>query len=132
MCIDNVIKTTIHHCKLKTNQTLFKKSLKTPPKSFRLQHVLLHPPWSNPGYGPLDWLKKCNICKIKGTVNVISSDPLCQDGNTRFTTVPMEDIVVFLGLKVLISDSFCKFSCSGNTQVTFVVKPQLKMIIFQS
>ena len=27
---------------------------------------------------------------IKGTVSVISSDPQCKDGNTRFTMVPMK------------------------------------------
>ena len=28
---------------------------------------------------------------IKGTVSVILSDPLCKDGNVRFTTVPLFD-----------------------------------------
>ena len=43
VCIDNVIK---------TNQTLLKKSLKTPPKKCSPAPRLKAPPWSNPGYGP--------------------------------------------------------------------------------
>ena len=27
---------------------------------------------------------------VKGIVRVISSDPPCKDGNTRFTTVPLK------------------------------------------
>ena len=27
---------------------------------------------------------------IKGTVNIISSDPLCKDGNVRFPRVPLK------------------------------------------
>ena len=38
---------------VKTNQTLFKKSLKTPPKkSSPAARLIAPPPWSNPGYGP--------------------------------------------------------------------------------
>ena len=73
---------------------------------------------------------------LKETVNVISSDPPLQDGNARFTTVPwslylinnMEDIVVFLGLKVLTfrtPNSYMK--CTSHT---FAENPQLKTICF--
>ena len=41
----------------------------------------------------------------------------------------VEDVVVFLGLKVLNSENFF-FSCSRNAQVTFVEKTQLKIIRF--
>ena len=40
----------------------------------------------------------------------------------------MEDIVVFPGLNVFNSDNFYIISCSRNEQVTFVAKPQLKII----
>ena len=47
---------------------------------------------------------------FKGTVSVISIDPSCEDGIDRFTRIPLktynvEDIVVFLGLRVLNSDN---------------------------
>ena len=42
-----------------------------------------------------------------------------------------EDIVVFLGFKVFNSDNSYRFSCTSNTQVTFVEKPQLKIISFR-
>ena len=29
---------------------------------------------------------------IKGTIRVISSDPLCKDDNFRFTTLPLKDL----------------------------------------
>ena len=44
----------------------------------------------------------------------------------------VEDIVVFLGLKVFNSDETYTFSCNRNAQVTFVGKPQLKIIIFKN
>ena len=58
---------------------------------------------------------------IKGTVRVILSDPPCKDGNPRFTTVPwnlnliknVEDIVVFLTLKVFL---FLSFSIASYIQ----------------
>ena len=37
----------------------------------------------------------------------------------------MEDIVIFIGLKVLNSNIFYMFYCSGNMQATFVENPQL-------
>ena len=40
----------------------------------------------------------------------------------------MEDIVVFPGLKVPISDNSFMFSYSRNAHVTFVENPQLKII----
>ena len=43
----------------------------------------------------------------------------------------MEDNVVFLTLKVLDSDNFSIVSEARNVVVTFVEKPQIKMISFQ-
>ena len=43
----------------------------------------------------------------------------------------MEDIVIFLGLKVFNSDHSYMVSCSKNAKVTFVEKPQEKIIIFK-
>ena len=49
---------------------------------------------------------------FKGTVSIILSEPQSINGNARFTTVPLqfnnvEDIVVFLGLKVFMSVHSC-------------------------
>ena len=47
----------------------------------------------------------------KGTVSVISSDTPWKDGKARFTSSTLvEDIVVFLSLKVFNADNFCVFS----------------------
>jgi len=47
---------------------------------------------------------------MKETSNVISTGPPCQDGNVRFTTVPLiknaEDNVVLVTWKVFNSDHF--------------------------
>ena len=43
----------------------------------------------------------------------------------------LEDIDIFLGLKMFNSDNFYMFSCSRNAQVTLVEKPQLKIISFK-
>ena len=43
----------------------------------------------------------------------------------------VEDIVVFLGLKMFISDNFHKFSCSRNALATFVAKPEWKILFFK-
>ena len=43
----------------------------------------------------------------------------------------VQDIVVFLGLKVLNSGIYYLFSCSRNMQVMLVEKPQLKIICFK-
>ena len=77
-------------------------------------------------------------CNIKGTVNVISSDPTCNDWNGPFTTrrYPLnpyliknvKDTFVLPGLKL---DNSVKFSCGRNAQVTFVNKSQLEIISFQ-
>ena len=40
----------------------------------------------------------------------------------------VEDIVVFIGLKVFNSDNSRMFSLSKNARVTFVEKPQMKII----
>jgi len=61
------------------------------------------------------------------TISEISSDPPCKDDNARFTTIPLnlylinnvEDIVVFLGIKVYNSDHFyqnCFFSKNCSSQ----------------
>ena len=64
VCIDNVIKTTIYHCKTKPNIVL--KIIKNPPKkNFRLRRVILHPPWSNPGYGPEEWDSKKFVVRFR-------------------------------------------------------------------
>ena len=39
-------------------------------------------------YSPYFLFKKFDI--VKWTVSVILSDPLCKDGNVRFTTIPLE------------------------------------------
>ena len=57
---------------------------------------------------------------LYGTKSVILNKTPCKDGNTRFTTVPLkpllinnvEDIVVFLSLKVHNSNISEKFSRS--------------------
>ena len=41
------------------------------------------------------------------------------------------DIIVLLGLKVLSNDNSKRLACSRNAQVTFVEKPQFKIISFQ-
>ena len=43
----------------------------------------------------------------------------------------VEDIVVFLVLKMFISDNFHMFSCSRNALVTFVAKPEWKILFFK-
>ena len=54
---------------------------------------------------------------MEGTVSVITSDPLYKNGNDRFTTGNIylinnvEDIIIFLGLKVVITDNFFTKSC---------------------
>jgi len=35
-----------------------------------------------------NWIVSITI--FKGTVSIISSDPPCKDGNSRFTTVPFK------------------------------------------
>ena len=40
----------------------------------------------------------------------------------------VEDIVVFIGLKVFNSDNSRMFFLSKNARVTFVEKPQMKII----
>ena len=42
--------------------------------------------------------------------------------------INVEDIIVFLGLKVFISDNFVMSSCSINAQVNLVAKLQLKLV----
>ena len=41
-------------------------------------------------------------------------------------------IVVFLGLEVFHFDKFFMFSCGRNAHVTFLAKPQLRIISFQN
>ena len=73
---------------------------------------------------------------INGTIRVIWSDPCAKKNNARFTTVPLkpwsdhnlEDIFVFLSLKVFYSDN--PYSWSRHTNVPFVEKPQLKIMNF--
>ena len=65
--------------------------------------------------------------------SVILSDPPCKDGSVSLKHLSinnMENIVVFLDLKVLNSDNFYLFSCNRNTQFTFIEKPKLKIISF--
>ena len=61
---------------------------------------------------------------FKGTENVISSDPLCKDGNVRFTTLPLQPLSdnVESGINTFNSDSFSLVSEARNAQVTFAVK----------
>ena len=35
---------------------------------------------------------RIKVYSLKGTVSVISSNPLCKDGNVRCTTVPLKDL----------------------------------------
>ena len=67
---------------------------------------------------------------LKGTVSVISSDPLYKETMhdlqwylSNHLIRSMEDIFVSRGIKVFISDSSHMFLCSRNAQVTFVEKP---------
>ena len=43
----------------------------------------------------------------------------------------MEDIVVFIGLKLLKSDNYLMFSSHGNAQIIFEENPHLKIILFK-
>ena len=78
--------------------------------------------------------------ELKGTVSVISSDPPCKAGHTWFTTLPLkpfsfnnvEDIVVFLGLKVFVSENSYMFACSRNAPVTYAEKPNLTLKRFSN
>ena len=63
-----------------------------------------------------------------------------RDVNSRITTLPwkpffynnnMENIVVFLCVKVFNSDNSLMHFCIRKVQVTYVLKPQLKIISFQ-
>ena len=74
-------------------------------------------------------------------VCVILSDPSCIDGSDRFTAVSLkslylinnlEEMIVFLGLKVFNSDNSFIFRCSGITQITFAETLHLKIISFQN
>ena len=68
---------------------------------------------------------------IKGTVSLISSDPLCKDANTRFTTVPYTPFI-WLIMSSCESVHFWKFLnvFLQKAQVTFTEKPQIKIISF--
>ena len=81
------------------------------------------------------WTIGIILC-LKGRIS--RSNPSCKDDNTRYTTVlfkqlclikNVEDIVVFLGLKVFNSDNFYTFSCNRNARVTFVKNPQWKIFM---
>ena len=70
---------------------------------------------------------------FKGTVSVISSDPPCRDGISRFTTIPLKrqsDQFCILGLRVNNSDKSSMCFCSRHAQVTFAEKPKFKKISF--
>ena len=81
------------------------------------------------------WKKKKNL-----SIKTLSNSSLCLTTGCYikiaiyiyFLLNDVEDIVVFLGLKVLYSDNSYMFSCSRNAQVTFVENPQLKIIRFQN
>ena len=67
-------------------------------------------------------------CCSKGHISVISSEPLCTDGNARFTTVflkPLSDNVINIV-------GFYVFYWSRNAQVTFVEKSHLKIFRVQN
>ena len=67
---------------------------------------------------------------IKVAVRVISSDPTCKIGNTRFAEVPLKpDQWCENVLKYLIMAMPIFFSCGRNVQVTYVGKPQFKIIM---
>ena len=53
------------------------------------------------------------------------SDPSCENGNFRFTTVPLN---LYLSFN---SDNSYMFSCNRNAEVTFIEKPELKIIWFK-
>ena len=85
-------------------------------------------------------LLKNKVFIIKGTVRVIFKGTLhakmaMLPDSERFSWNPylfnsLEDMVVFLGLKVINSDYSYMFFCSGNAQVTFVEKPGVTVFIF--
>ena len=75
------------------------------------------PPSPTPGSSAISFY----YSYFKGTVSIISSDPPCKDDNVRFTTVPLkplEDIVVFLGFRVLSSDNSSKSCCHLDITLT--------------
>ena len=82
-----------------------------------------------------------NVCGewFKLNVSVISSELSCKDGNARFRTVPLKPLsdqkceryCRFSRFKGFHCDDYHAFFCS-NAQVTFVEKPQLKIIILQN
>ena len=76
---------------------------------------------------------------IKGIVSIISRSPLFKNGIELFITRPLkplfdnvEDNLVIIGLKILNSDNAYFFAAVEIAQVTFVKKPQLKIISFQN
>ena len=54
--------------------------------------------------------RRLNYLRIKGTVNVFSSDPTCTDGNVRFLTVPLKALSDQLYIRTLMSLCFVKWA----------------------
>ena len=69
-------------------------------------------------YSPYFLFKKFDI--VKWTVSVILSDPLCKDGNVRFTTIPLEALSDHVGIR---------YPCFGFKTVyfLFLVSPQKRL-----
>ena len=75
-------------------------------------------------YGIYDDSTSMRLLQVgKVTISAISSDPLCNDSNAGFKIVLLKPICLICK---------CERFCRRNTQVTFVEKPQLKIINFKN